>query len=271
MSEEPIEVAILLNSESVNEWQRRALLALFDSDTIDARPAALIINEEDTSTKSAIRQHVSEFSLWKVLRTFHLLKHRLTGRPWHDRRTDVSTMDVLEDVRRIHCQPQSADGLGNALSEEAVARLSETDVAVRFGFGIVKGEALTAPTHGMVSYHHGDLREYRGRPAGFHEFRRGEPTAGVTVQKLNESLDGGDIAAFTEVDIRDARSWPEVLSRLYEASGHLLPVAVENCVTGTLETEPEQGDLYRMPTSRETIAYLREKRNRPYEASTPSE
>lgn len=271
MPDEPVDVAVLLNSESVNEWQRRALTALLDGDPIDARATTLVINAAEEDSGSAIKEHLSEFSLWKVLRATHLVRFQISGRPWYDERTDVSAVDALDDARTVRCRPQPADGLGNTLPEKAVDRLADTDVAIRFGFGIVKGDALTAPTYGMLSYHHGDLRAYRGRPAGFHEFRRGEPTVGVTVQKLNESLDGGDIAAFTEVDIRDATSWLAVLSRLYEASEDLLPQAVANAASGDLETDPEPGDLYRMPSTRQTIQYLRETLRRPYStADLPS-
>jgi folate-dependent phosphoribosylglycinamide formyltransferase PurN len=261
MTEEPIRAAVLLNSESVNEWQRRALTSLFESGEIDVNLVTVIINSADTGN-STIRTHLSEFSLWKVLRVFHLLKYQLAGQPWHKKRTALSDIDFFDDSDKIYSRPQPTDELGNELSSEAVECLGKTDIAIRFGFGIVVGDALTAPTYGMLSYHHGDLRRYRGRPAGFHEFARGEPTAGVTVQNLNESLDGGDIAAFGEVDIHDATSWPAVLSRLYEASPDLLPIAVTNCVTGDLKTDPDTGGLYTIPSTRETLMYLREKLKR---------
>ncbi|MCQ4334961.1 hypothetical protein KM295_16030 [Natronomonas sp. F2-12] len=261
MTEEPIRVAVLLNSESVNEWQRRVLVSLFESEEIDANLVTVIINSADTGD-STIRTHLSELSLWKVLRLFHLLKYQFTGQPWYKKRTVLSDIDFFDDLDKIYTQPQPTDGLGNELSSEAVECLDKTDIAVRFGFGIVVGDALTAPTYGILSYHHGDLRRYRGRPAGFHEFVRGEPTAGVTVQKLNESLDGGDIAAFREIDIHDATSWPAVLSRLYEASPDLLPIAVTNCVTGNMQTDPDTGALYTIPSTRETLMYLREKMKR---------
>jgi hypothetical protein len=265
MGEDSLDVGILLNTESVTEWQRRALVALFESDKVDARPTVLIINAEQTETTTTIRTHLSEFSLWKILRITHLLKYIFSGRPWHNKRVDITQIEQFGDVERVYCEPQPAEGLGSTLPGKAVDSLADTDIVVRFGFGIVKDDALTAPTYGMLSYHHGDLRKYRGRPAGFHEFRNGEKTAGVTVQKLNESLDGGDIAAFTEVPIHDVISWSEALSRLYEASDGLLPEAVAKCVSDTLETNPSRGDLYRMPTTRQTLEYIREKFRRPYD------
>jgi methionyl-tRNA formyltransferase len=176
-------------------------------------------------------------------------------------RTPVSELSGFEDAEIIECAPVPADGLGNELPQSATDRLSEVDVAVRFGFGILKGDALTAPQYGILSYHHGDLTEYRGRPAGFHEFIHQEPTAGVTVQRLNESLDGGAVAAFEAVDIGDVTSWSEVLSRLYRVSPDLLPIAVQNCVeNATTLSEPESvGDLYTMPSNLQTLKYIFER------------
>lgn len=265
MAEAPVKIAVLLNSGSVREWQLRALSALVHSDSVDATVETVLINDSDTAGSSSLGNHLSEFSLWKVLRAVHLGTQQFTGQPWHERRKSIAELDWFADAETVRCRPQPADGLGNTLPEAAVEKLGDADLAVRFGFGIVKGDALTAPTHGMLSYHHGDLRKYRGRPAGFHEFVRGEKTAGVTVQKLNESLDGGDIAAFAEVNIHDATSWHEVLSRLYDASEGLLATAVENAVTGDLIRDPPQGALYTLPSSRETLLYFREKLKRPYD------
>ena len=81
MSDRPLDVSILLNSETVTEWQRRALVALFESDTVDARPVVLVVNDEESDATATVRDHLSEFSLWKILRTAHLVKYNLTDQP----------------------------------------------------------------------------------------------------------------------------------------------------------------------------------------------
>ena len=45
----------------------------------------------------------------------------------------------------------------------------DLDVAVRFGFRILKGDALRIARYGVWSYHHGDNFVNRGGPAGFWE------------------------------------------------------------------------------------------------------
>ena len=67
------------------------------------------------------------------------------------------------------------------------------DIILRNEFNIIKGEILNFPKFGIWSFHHGDNDFYRGGPAGFWEVLNNENTTGVTLQILNNNLDGGDI------------------------------------------------------------------------------
>lgn len=261
MSDQTVRVGVLLSSYTLREWEKQALVELFNHPEINATPEVLIVDTSQTSTQDAIRSHLADLSLWKVYRLVTLTLSSVSGDPWYSITTPVSKIDAFDDTEIIECAPIPADGLGNELPSAAVSALTEVDVAIRFGFGIIKGDALTAPKYGMLSYHHGDLKKYRGRPAGFHEFSNREPTVGVTVQRLNESLDGGEIAASTEVEIGDTVSWREVLDRLYQASPTLLPMAIQNCIDSSENlTEPNSlGDLYTMPSNRQTVKYLIER------------
>ena len=262
MTQKNISVGILLNSYSVREWEKQALAKLFEHDTIDATPELIVVNTTQAGLRDSIASHISDLSLWKAFRLITLPFSCLSREPWYSVRSSVMELEGFENVDTVECTPISADGLGNELPQDAVGQLSEVDVAIRFGFGIIKGEALTAPEYGILSYHHGDLTKYRGRPAGFHELINGEETAGVTVQRLNESLDGGKIAAFEEVNIEDADSWGDVLSKLYSVSPDLLPVAVSNSVNGSLEEPDSVGDLYTMPSNLQTLRYISERTRR---------
>ena len=74
------------------------------------------------------------------------------------------------------------------------------DLALRLGFGILRGEVLTIPKAGIWSFHHGDSRILRGSPVGFWECVFKTPTISVTLQKINDSLDGGDIVGKSETN-----------------------------------------------------------------------
>lgn len=59
------------------------------------------------------------------------------------------------------------------------------------GFGIVRDKIISIPHIGVLSYHHGDMRKYRGMPPAFWEVYNGEKEMGVTVQLLDAGLDSG--------------------------------------------------------------------------------
>ena len=67
------------------------------------------------------------------------------------------------------------------------------DLILRRDFRILKGEILNSAKYGVWSLHHGDNDSYRGLAPGFWEVYNNEPTTGVTLQILNDTLDGGDI------------------------------------------------------------------------------
>ena len=67
------------------------------------------------------------------------------------------------------------------------------DLILRRDFRIIKGKILNSTKHGIWSLHHGDNDYYRGLAPGFWEVYNNEPTTGVTLQVLNDTLDGGNI------------------------------------------------------------------------------
>ena len=66
------------------------------------------------------------------------------------------------------------------------------DVLIRSGFRILKGDILHAATYGVWSYHFGDHQNSRGMAdPGFWESIDNRPQTGITLQVLDENLDGG--------------------------------------------------------------------------------
>jgi hypothetical protein len=72
-------------------------------------------------------------------------------------------------------------------------RAYDLDVALRFGFRILRGDVLRIARHGVWSFHHGDGDVNRGGPAGFWEVMEGSPITGSILQMLTEELDGGPV------------------------------------------------------------------------------
>jgi methionyl-tRNA formyltransferase len=164
----------------------------------------------------------------------------------------------VDDAEWIRTYPDEVDGLWNELPAETVDEIRDScDIVFRRGFGLIRGDVLEAAEQGVLSYHHGDPRKYRGGPAGFWEFMHDEPTAGMMVQSLRAELDAGVVQAYAEVDIDDCRSWGATRRRLYENSTHLLSEAVRTVQSPDRDpTEiTDLGPVHHPPSALELLRY----------------
>lgn len=252
----PLSVALLVSSDRLAAWKLDALSHLLEHADVEL---TLVVMDERTADRDRLQtlQRAVALREWAVVGAVRALHKRVRGPlPELERRPLVSIPGV-EDAEYVGCIPLTVDGWKHALPENVVERLRETDVAIRFGFGFLTGAALDAPRYGVLSFHHGDLREYRGQPMGFWEYVNGESEAGVTLQRLNETLDGGEIAVIERVDISDAGTWGEVRSRLLSASEPMLTRGVARLRDGRPLDRPETlGTLHTLPRGRPVVTYV---------------
>jgi hypothetical protein len=120
------------------------------------------------------------------------------------------------------------------------------DAIVKFGLGLLRIPDPALLPVPILSYHHGDPRSYRGRPAGFYELLNGEPYVGQIVQALGAKLDAGTVYAFTQ-SRAIPYSYRKTLIEAYSLSPYLLETAVENlCLNRPVQLGTE-GRNYRLP------------------------
>lgn len=246
--------ALLLGSEHVQGWEKNVIEQVASETGINFELIILEERRNHAEETESLAQTLIDMSLWEYYRAYRRRRPTLPART----RSSVDQMDCLDDAKRMWCQPIPSSPLGNKLPTEAVEQLETVDVTFRFGFGILKGAALDAPTSGTLSFHGGDLRRYRGRPAGFWEFLQDEQTVGATVQRISETLDGGEIVAFDTVDITNENSWPAVQQSIFAAAPELFVRAVRNLSDPEYVPEkPEElGSLYTTPGAMDVVRYL---------------
>ena len=97
------------------------------------------------------------------------------------------------------------------LGEDVIKALRESaDVLVLIGFNrLLKGHVLDACKHGVLSTHPSNTFEKRGRPDTFFEWISENKTLTYTLQRLNNSVDGGEVITQEKVDISSAKSLSE--------------------------------------------------------------
>ena len=142
------------------------------------------------------------------------------------------------------------EGTWERLPDEMLDRIAafNLDVIVKFGMGLLRvppRERIGCP---ILSYHHGDPRRFRGRPAGFYELAGSEPQVGQIVQILSNELDAGKVVAYAETKAYP-HSYRKTLVEAFQRSPLLLGTAIDNALAGrTLPFEPE-GRNYRLPSN----------------------
>lgn len=255
---DPLRVCLLCE-ESMSRWQIAATERMLAQ--TDATITCAVINQEPERSARETVARALELREWALVAGLRSLFRRFDDKERPDSGVPLSEIDFLSDVERIPCRPEIVDGWQYRLPGEDVAAASaRADVAVLFGFGFVVGPVLEAFDHGVLSFHHGNLREYRGQPMGFWEFVNDESVGGVTLQRLNDTLDGGEIIAVRRVPIHDADRWGEVRRRLFEASRDLLAEGVRRVEDDSFSPDrpesDELGDLYTLPHGRPVASYV---------------
>jgi hypothetical protein len=149
------------------------------------------------------------------------------------------------------------EGAWQRLPKELLERIRSdaVELILKFGMSLLRvppEDDLAAP---ILSYHHGDPRHYRGRPAGFYELLHKAPVMGQIVQILSNKLDAGQVVAFAETKIYP-NSYRRTLQEAYSHSPLLLKQAMTRAVDRQcLDIAPE-GRNYKLPPNGTVLRLL---------------
>lgn len=107
------------------------------------------------------------------------------------------------------------------------------DVGVVAAYGrLIKRDVLSLPAHGMVGVHPSLLPKYRGAAPVAHAILSGEDTTGVSIFRLNEALDAGEIICQEAVSIGPEETAEALTERLARLGAQVLVRALALLETG---------------------------------------
>jgi hypothetical protein len=189
----PLRIGVLLDGYEQPAWIEALLRQLAASDRMEI--ALVIMNGTTASTERLSGGHrlarwwKNRSSLpYALYRRVDRARYAIDGDP--EESSDLSPL--LADAPLVRVLPRMTRHC-DYFDDEAIAQIRARglDVALRFGFRILKGDALDIARYGVWSFHHGDNRNNRGGPAGFWEVMQLEPVTGAVLQVLSEELDAG--------------------------------------------------------------------------------
>jgi methionyl-tRNA formyltransferase len=118
------------------------------------------------------------------------------------------------------------------------------DLVVVVAYGEILGrELLEVPKHGAVNLHASLLPKYRGSAPIQAAILNGDDTTGVTVIRMDEGMDTGDILAQAEAPIGENDTAGTVHDTLARVGAEVLTETVDRIDAGTVTEQPQDHDL----------------------------
>lgn len=143
---------------------------------------------------------------------------------------------AAQELGLPHHQP--VDPHGAEFLDKLKAMQPDLGIVVSYGV-ILKPELLALPKHGLINAHASLLPLYRGAAPIQRAIREGQAETGVTIMKIIEPLDAGDIllSKITKIDPRENAG--QLRTRLAELSGVALLEAIDLIAKGKAKYTPQ--------------------------------
>jgi methionyl-tRNA formyltransferase len=114
------------------------------------------------------------------------------------------------------------------------------DLGVVAAYGrILPREVLDLPTHGCINVHASLLPRHRGAAPVQWSLMSGDQETGITIMRMNEELDAGDILLQRRLPIRPDHTGGTLLAELSLLGGRALTDAIEGLKAGRLRAHPQ--------------------------------
>ena len=256
----PLRVGLLVDSLTQPRWVSNIINEIKASSIADI---CLVVKNEAPGQEPLSRLE----AYWKNRNyLLYALYSRLDGRgamAETDAFEQVDVAESLTDCPVLGVLPVMKK-FSDWFPEEAIEKIRayDLDVAISFGFRILRGEALRIAKHGVWSYHHGDNLVNRGGPAGFWEVIDASRISGSMLQVLSEDLDNGTVLDRTWLRTSDRFSVRLSKNHLYWRSASFVMRKLRELYDhGQASSEknlfrPYYNRLHKMPTNAELLPKL---------------
>ncbi len=229
-------IAILYDGASLQKWQLEAVRQIEPDHEL-----LFLVVENEQPRKRKIWQHAFYYLLNLIAIKRAAGKRAEFGAA---QRGDRPTLSFSPDY----------DGIWAVLPPDVDQWLkaNKVDAVVRFGLSLIRVAENSVP---MISWHHGDPRDYRGRPAGFYEMRDGQKFVGQIVHQMTNTRDAGPVLAFAQSRVLP-HSYRKTLSDAYQVSPLLIRPALKRLWDGDAIDFSAGGKNFPLPSNAVVIRAL---------------
>lgn len=235
----------LLCSSRLDNFQQKVLQPIFDDPTIELAGALIDCRPRPSLKQRFLKNLRRGRGGYMIVMLFK--SHFAKKKP------STYTRDFLSSRGITYLETQKP------YSEEIAKKIREWQPETMImlgGFGIVKEPLLSLAPKGILSYHHGDMRKYRGQPVGFWELYNNEKEMGVTVQRLAAGIDKGTPIVEKPVAIEKNDTVATLCNRAIDSSTDMMHTAL--CRIQQADFRPatinHYGPIYTIPNLRQYIA-----------------
>jgi methionyl-tRNA formyltransferase len=131
-------------------------------------------------------------------------------------------------------------------AEEALAEIAtyEPDLLITAAYGqLLPKRLLEMPRLGSINVHGSLLPRWRGGAPVHHSILAGDKETGVTIMRMAQALDAGDILTQVVVPIEETDTMSSVYQKLAEAGAKLLLETLPQIENGTITEMPQDEAL----------------------------
>ncbi|SFI52340.1 methionyl-tRNA formyltransferase [Albimonas pacifica] len=194
-----------------------------------------------------LRRMLRFYGPWDTLRLgLRWLRARLTG-------------DTIAGLARARGVAQIETPSVNDPAYLARLRAMRPDLILSVaGPEIFSAELLSIPRLGCINVHTGRLPEYRGMLPSFWQLLRGEREATITVHRMVEALDAGEVLATAEFALHRRDSLDRVIRGTKRVGARLMVEVLERLREGRLEGRPldmTRARYFRFPQAEDVGAF----------------
>lgn len=157
------------------------------------------------------------------------------------RKRVLTASPVAQRAEHLGIPVLKANRLTETVTEWATSLNPDLGVVVAYG-GLLRRELLDTPKLGWINLHFSLLPAWRGAAPVQRALMNGETNLGMSVFRLVEALDAGDIIVSSNTEVQQGTTAGEALNILAQAGGQLLTEAVSVLGTDPAAGTPQSGD-----------------------------